>query len=198
MNLAKFFDDFAIAGRGVLLATRRKDFWTAFLATFFIFGTLLNLLSNGTTGFMLLLHGNFEILGKAVVANFGVGKEALDFMVNFILTVFQAVLVGLVVIVYKHNREGVSAGAGIAAGLMVLGSGCPTCGTTLLTPVVATIFSGATGAVGAAGTVSMVLNILAIVVAILVFRKLGTEVYAIIVSEKFRKKGEVEKNEKSR
>ena len=192
-KVRKFFDDFALAGRGVLLAFKRKEFLIGFFVTFFVFGTLLNLLSTGTSSLVLVFSGDFslagKVLGQAFLANFGVGKEIGDFLLNFALTIMQSALVGMITIVWRHNRNEASS-VGIVAGLVVLGSGCPTCGTTLLAPVVAMVVSGATGI---AGTISMVLNIIAIVIGLLVFRKVGVETYAIIKSEKFK-----EEHEKSR
>ena len=217
-KLAKFFDDFAIAGRGLLLATKKKTFWIPFVLTFFIFGTLINLLSSGFTSFQLIggclssgdFGGAFKIIGNAFLAIFGVGRGFLDFLINFVLTLFQSILIALVVFVAKHNRaekrakkankksdkessvksedsSGLESSA-LVAGLAVLGSGCPTCGTTLLAPVLGAILSGTTGAVSLAGTLSLILNILAILIAILVFRKLGVQTYAIIKSEHFKEK----------
>ena len=207
-NFAKFFDEFALAGRGLLLATKKKTFWITFILTFLIFGTLINLLSSGFTSFQLIggclssgdFAGAFKIIGSAFLAIFGVGRNFLDFALNLALTILQSILVALVVFVAKHNRKkrqeeksatksssGLESSA-IVAGLAVLGSGCPTCGTTLLAPVLGALLSGTTGAVKLAGTLSTVLNILAILLAILVFRKLGLETYAIIKSEHFKEK----------
>jgi len=196
--------------------TKKKEFWPTFILTFLIFGTLLNLLSAGFTSFQLIggalssgdFAGAFRIIGNAFLNIFGVGREFLDFALNFILTLFQAILISLVVFVAKHNQKerkrkrqaaensdlkssGASSGvesSAIVAGLAVLGSGCPTCGTTLLAPVLGALLSGTTGAVKLAGALSVALNIFAILLAILVFRKLGLETYAIIKSEKFKEK----------
>ena len=214
--LAKFFDDFAIAGRGLLLATRKKSFWLPFILTFLIFGTLINLLSSGFVSFQLIggclssgdIGGALKIIGGAFLAIFGIGRTFSDFIFNFILTLLQSILIALVVFVAKHNRkekrakkdeedvsktssiksEGSSGleSSALVAGLAVLGSGCPTCGTTLLAPVLGAILSGTTGAVSLAGTLSLILNIVAIIIAILVFRKLGVQTYAIIKSEHFK------------
>ena len=214
-RLAKFFDEFAIAGRGLLLATKKKSFWLPFILTFFIFGTLINLLSSGFSSFQLIggclssgdIAGAFKIIGNAFLAIFGVGRGFLDFALNFVLTILQSILIALVVFVAKHNRaekkakeksekettiksadsSGVESSA-LVAGLAVLGSGCPTCGTTLLAPILGAILSGTTGAVALAGTLSTILNIAAILVALLVFKKLGVQTYAIIKSEHFKEK----------
>ncbi len=217
LNPAKFFDEFALASRGLLLATRKKSFWLAFAITFVVFGTLINLLSSGFTSFQLIgaclssgdFGGAFRIIGGAFLAIFGVGREFPDFALNFVLTLFQSILIALVVFVFKHNKKvrrakkaaaaksenqiksadsGALESSAIVAGLAVLGSGCPTCGTTLLAPILGAVLSGTTGAVKIAGTLSLVFNIVAILLAILVFRKLGLETYAIIKSEEFKEK----------
>ncbi len=206
INLARFFDEFALAGRGLLLATRKKTFWIPFIITFIVFGTLINLLSSGFTSFQLIgssIGGGdfgtaFKIIGNAFLGVFGVGRNFLDWILNFVLTFLQSVLIALVVFVAKHNKKereeketdkssGIESSA-LVAGLVVLGSGCPTCGTTLLAPVIGALVSGTTGAVALAGTLSTVLNVLAILLAILVFKKLGLQTYAIIKSEHFKEK----------
>lgn len=76
--------------------------------------------------------------------------------------------------------------AGIITGLIALGAGCPTCGTTLLTPLLGALFS--TGGLAITGTISTIITIVAIVVAILSLKKLGEETYVMIIDEKYRKK----------
>ncbi|MBR3180937.1 hypothetical protein IKF63_02560 [Candidatus Saccharibacteria bacterium] len=200
-QLAKWCDEFLLAAKGFLLASRKKSFWPPFILTFLIFGTLINLLSNGFSSFGLiginLKSGNFlgalNVIKSAFLAIFGVNKSFSDWLLNFCLIFLQSSLIALVFFVAKHNKktnEGLESSA-IVAGLVVLGSGCPTCGTTLLAPVIGTILSGASGAISLAGKISFLLNVLAIILAILVFKKLGFSAYAIIKSEEYMKKKEV-------
>lgn len=207
---AKFFDELGLAGRGTLLLMRKKSFWPPFLITFIVFGTLINLLSNGFSSFSLIFSdlkagdfiGGFGIIKSAFLGIFGINKNFTDWILNFVLIVLQSTLISLVVFVSKYNRkEKKSADSGLessalVAGLAVLGSGCPTCGTTLLAPVLGTFLSGASGAISVAGKISLVLNIFAIILAIFVFKKLGLTTYAIIKSEQYTKKKELN-NEKS-
>ena len=205
-KLARWLDEYILAGKGLLLATRDRRFWLPFFLAFFIFGTLLNLLSNGFSSFQLMavsgFSGALKILSNAFLAIFGVGKTFGDWALNFVLILFQSILITLVVFVARHNRQekkqksvtsdGANAktSAALIAGLAVLGSGCPTCGTTLLAPVLGAIASGSASAMAFAGKLSIVLNGIAIIFAILVFRKLGLQTYAIIKSEQFEKKKE--------
>lgn len=199
-KILKWFDEFGLAFHGLLLASREKTFWPPFILTFLFFGTLINLLSNGFSSFQLMFAGSFsnalDILGNAFLNIFGVGKNFTDFLLNFVLILFQSILIALVFFVAKHNRaekqqkksdSGFESSA-IVAGLVVLGSGCPTCGTTLLAPILGTILSGASGSVALAGKLSLLLNFFAILLAIFVFKKLGFMTYAIIKSEHYLKK----------
>ncbi|MBQ9029503.1 hypothetical protein IJ114_01900 [Candidatus Saccharibacteria bacterium] len=69
--------------------------------------------------------------------------------------------------------------SGIVAILAVLGSGCPTCGTALLTPILTTIFGSG---VALAGTVSGIITWAAILLALWTLKKLGYDAYVAIVT----------------
>ena len=64
---------------------------------------------------------------------------------------------------------------GLAAGLAVLGSGCPTCGTTLLAPLIGAI--GSSGGLALAGFLSGALTALSMIVALLALQKIGKEAF---------------------
>ena len=101
----------------------------------------------------------------------------------------QGILIGLIIFLWRKKRENNSANlekAGLIAGLIALGAGCPTCGTTLLTPLLGAIFS--TGSLAITGAISTIVTILAIIVAILSIKRLGLEAYVIIIDEKYRRK----------
>jgi len=213
-SVLRFFDDLGLAGRGFLLASRKREFWLVFIPTFLLFGLLINLLANGFSSFRLIFSGNLvlagNILRSAFLGVFGIGKNLPDFLLNFWLTFLQASLISLVVFVYRYNRRkaarspalaeerkdsslGTKSSSGIessalVAGLAILGSGCPTCGTTLLAPLLSTLFSGVAGGVALAGKLAVVFNCLAILLGFFAFRKLGLETYAIIKSEQYMRK----------
>ncbi|MBQ7040880.1 hypothetical protein IJN73_02325 [Candidatus Saccharibacteria bacterium] len=74
--------------------------------------------------------------------------------------------------------------SGIVAILALLGSGCPTCGTALLTPLLTTIFGSG---VALAGTVSAVITWLAILLALFTIKKLGYNAYVVIATKNLSK-----------
>ena len=190
-RLQRWLDEFKLALYGVFLATRKKRFVIAFLIAFVFFGTLLNLLASGGAAFSVLMRVGFlekiGLLWNAFLGTFGVNRELTDFLFIFFVTVLQSTLIGLVSFVYKYRKDSANLqNAGIVTGLIVLGSGCPTCGTTILAPIIVSI-AGSSG-MAIAGTVSWVLTLLSIVVALFALKKVGFETYAIIKSEEFSKK----------
>lgn len=207
MNWRKWLDDFALAGKGILLATREKRFWRGFIPSFLFFGFLMNLLSGGFTKFELMSALGFpksmKILLDTFLAVFGFNQPFLSWIPIFALSSLQGVLIGLITLLWNKKRENGAKNsenvekAGIITGLIALGAGCPTCGTTLLTPLIGVIFSSSSVAI--TGIVSTAVTWIAILVAILSLKRLGLETYVIIVNEKFmRKKEEREKNAKNR
>ncbi len=201
-KLARAADKWKIAWSGMVLATRYPQFLIAFVISFIVFGTLMNLLSGSSAALDLFwvsdLNGKMEIIGQAFLALFGFGRNFLDWLLTFIVVLLQSVLIGLVVFVWRKRRrsrkeqivataansENVQ-NASIAAGLAVLGSGCPTCGTTLLAPVISTLFS--TSGLALASFISGALTVAAILVTLFAIQRIGGDAYAMIVSERFQK-----------
>ena len=181
-----------MAAQGLLLATRYLKFDLIVIAAFLIFGTLLNFLASGNAGLTLFgvadFGGKMQLIGKAFLSIFGVGRDFLDFLLIFVVSLLQGLLIGLVALVWKKRKDNADnlQRTGIVAGLAVLGSGCPTCGTTLLGPLVMAV-AGSSG-VALAGTISGIFTALAMILALFSLKKLGFEAYAIIMDEKYRRK----------
>ena len=193
MNWRKWLDGFVLAGKGILLATKEKLFWYGFIPSFLFFGLLMNLLSGGLSKFELIrilgFPDGFRIIGDSFLGIFGVNQPFLDWLPVFCIALLQGVLIGLIVLLWKKKREQNAANlekAGIITGLIALGAGCPTCGTTLITPLIGAFVS--TGSLSIAGTISTIVTVLAIIIAILSIKRLGEETYVIIINEKYLKK----------
>lgn len=155
----------------------------------------MNLLAGGFSKFELMgalgFPESLKIIGDALIGVFGVNMIFTDWLFVFFIAFLQGLLIGLIALIWnkKQNKEGNSANvekAGIITGLIALGAGCPTCGTTLITPLLGTIFS--TGSLAATGVISGVVTALAILIAILSLKRIGFETYAIIINEKYMKK----------
>ena len=203
MNWRKWLDEFVLAGKGILLATKEKRFWYGFIPSFLFFGFLMNLLSGGFAKFELMsalgFPGNLKIIADCFIAIFGINQPFLDWLPIFAISVLQGILIGLIVLLWDKKKDQNSANlekAGIITGLIALGAGCPTCGTTLLTPLIGAIFS--TGGLAITGAISTIITWLAIVIAILSLKRLGEETYVTIINEKYlAKKAKKEQSEKN-
>ncbi|MBQ2695201.1 hypothetical protein IJG04_00980 [Candidatus Saccharibacteria bacterium] len=192
MNWRKWLDGFILASKGILLATKEKRFWIGFIISFIFFGILINLLSGGFSKFELMyatgFSGTIKILADSFLAIFGIGKPFLDWLPIFAIATLQSVLIGLIALLWHKKRAHSDNSAnvqkaGIITGLIALGAGCPTCGTTLLTPLIGAFAS--TGGLALAGTISTIITWLAIIIAILSLKRLGEETYVIIINEKY-------------
>lgn len=201
-SFARWLDEWKLAFSGILLATRSPRFLIPFALTFVILGTLLNLLSGSSAAFGLFWTtdwGNrLKILLDGFLGLFGVNQNFWDWALLFSITILQSILFGLVALVWQKKRRNKKAqvlaeaknvdnlqNAGLVAGLAVLGSGCPTCGTTLLAPVIGAMFS--TGGHAIASAVSGLLTVAAVILALFSIKHVGNDAYALIVSEKFQK-----------
>ena len=190
MNWSKWLDGFPLAGKGIMLATKEKRFWYGFIPSFLFFGLLMNLLSGGLSKFELMrlqgFLGSLRIIWENFIGIFGINQPFLDWLPVFFIALLQGILIGLIVLLWKKKKEQSSANlesAGIITGLIALGAGCPTCGTTLITPLIGAIFS--TGSLSIAGTISTIVTWLAIQIAILSIKRLGEETYVTIINEQF-------------
>ena len=193
MNWRKWLDGFSLAGQGILLATKEKRFWCGFIPSFLFFGFLMHMLSGGLSKFELVRLLGFpdglRIIGDSLLAIFGVNQPFLDWLPIFFIAILQGILIGLIVLLWQKKKNQTSANsaniekAGIITGLIALGAGCPTCGTTLITPLVGAIFS--TSSLSIAGTISAIATWLAIIIAILSIKRLGEETYVTIINEKY-------------
>ena len=150
--------------------------------------------------FSICFPQNLKIIGDSFLAIFGINQPFLDWLPVFAISILQATLIGLIILLWQKKRKENAANlekAGIITGLIALGAGCPTCGTTLLTPLLGTLFS--TSGLAVTGAISAIVTWLAIIIAILSLKRLGLETYAIIVNEKYlAKRDKKELNEKSR
>ena len=214
-KVEKWLDDTRMASLGIVMASREWRFWAVFVPVLAIFGTLLSLLSGGLGAINLFFASDFggkmQIIGDGFLGFLGKDRAVLDFLQNLAIALLQSLLIALIVVVYKKRKQsnlerkknekkqkqdeaGVISNAGIAAGLALLGSGCPTCGTTLITPIIASVFS--TSGYAVAGAVSGIITVLAILLILWSLRRVGLEAYAIIIDEKWRKKRQkTEENE---
>ncbi|MBR2725872.1 hypothetical protein IKE87_01200 [Candidatus Saccharibacteria bacterium] len=189
MNWRKWLDEFILAGRGILLATKEKRFWYGFVPSYFLFGFLMVFFSD-TANFSMASAIGFPFIREKFLGIFGFHLAFTDWLPIFCISLLQSILIGLIVLLWHKKRsksqttnaENIGS-ASLITGLIALGAGCPTCGVTLLTPIIGMFASAGTALI--VGAVSRIITIIAIIIAILSLKRLGEEVYVIIVNEKY-------------
>ena len=173
----------------------RRHFLVPFLLSFFIFGFLLNFFASGTANWQLFqlsnLRGKLILIFDTFLAVIGVGRTWPDFLYLTALNLVQSVLIGLLFFILNFRKQAISnqlERTGIIASFFLLSSGCPTCGTALLTPVLISIL-GSSG-LALVGAISAFLTGISLILAFSVFQKIGYEAYIIIEDEKYRAKSQ--------
>lgn len=194
----KWFGDWKLAFSGVALAFKKPKFCLVAGSTFLIFGILMNLLSGGTAAFNLIAVVDFpeklKIIFDAFLSLFGVGRAFLDWALYFSIALLQGILVGLVALVWKKRKDKATRDSNsdnlqrsvLSAGFAVLGSGCPTCGTTLLAPLIGAVSSS--GGLALAGALSGLLTTASYLIALFTLKKIGKEAYIELVAETYSPK----------
>lgn len=197
-KLAKWGDEWKMALAGVARAGRSWKFDLGVILIALFFGTLMHILSVGLTNVQILFSGadfslKLTILKEAFLQNFGININFWDFLPIFLISVVEGVLIMMIIAtsrlkkqskkLAKKSSEAGESGkiSAIAAGLAVLGTGCPTCGTSLLVPVLGSVFAGSSAAIGA---ISGILTAIAIIIALLALKKIGTEYFALSIMVK--------------
>ena len=92
-NWRKWLDEFLLAGKGIILATKEKRFWMGFVPAFIFFGMLINLLSGGFSKFELMgmagFNGSMKILLDTFLSIFGYKMIFWEWLPAFALALIK-------------------------------------------------------------------------------------------------------------
>ena len=194
-NLCETFVDrckFAVVGYKYLLTRRR--YIIAMTISFLIFLYILSQLQNGGTNWNLLWSGldfgrKMEIFGRSLLSMFENFTSFMGILI-VILALMQSLCVAGIVFAIRHRQKddainGASAGS-IASILAFVTLGCPTCGMTLLTPLL-TMIAG-TSAVALAEKLGVILSIVAFVLLFFTLVHLGYLIFVNVSAERAKEK----------
>ena len=194
-NLFETFIDrckFAVVGYKYLLS--RPRYVVALVISFLIFLYVLSQLQNSGANWQLLWSGldfgrKMEIFGRSL---FSMLENFTSFMgiVIVLLALMQSLCVAGIVFAIRHRQKdeainGASAGS-IASILAFVTLGCPTCGMTLLTPLL-TMIAG-TSAVALAEKLGIILSIVAFVLLFFTLIHLGYLIFVNVSAERAKEK----------
>lgn len=184
----------AMIGIGQLL--KRPKYLVAFLVSLFVFLFILSFFKDGNSNWMLITSG-LEFGRKMEV----IGRVLFEILVNFtslygltinLMAFLQALIIPLLIHSWKCRAkdsaiDGASTGS-IGSILGFIALGCPSCGVSLLTPIL-TAIAGAS-AVALAETVGWIFTILAFILLFYTVIKLGYITFINISTEKIKVKKE--------
>lgn len=186
-------DDTKMALVGIGLVLRRPKYLLLFVVVFLFFAFILTLFRDGTSTWGLLWSG--ISLGDKILLKLEVLKRVL---LNFtdlwgVILMLMALLQGLAVMLLvfgwrakvasKTTVDGLEAsGVGTAIGFLALG--CPTCGTSLLIPVLSTVLGS--GAVVLAEALGWILAVAAALLLLHAARRLGYGAFIEITARRHK------------
>lgn len=189
---------FAVVSIGFLL--KQPSYLASFLISLFAFLYILSFFKDGTGNWLLLCSGlpigdKMGVLGR-VAAKILENFADLYGLLIIALSILQALTIMLLIFSWRNREkdyaiDGASTGSiGAIFGFVALG--CPTCGLSLLTPILTAI--AGTGAVAAAEGVSRVLIVLAFILLIYTVIKLGYVSFIAIGTKKYKEKKHAKSN----
>jgi hypothetical protein len=194
-NLFETFVDrtkFAVVGYKYLLS--RPRYIIALVISFLIFLYILSQLQNGGSNWQLLWSGldfgrKMEVFGLSLLSMLENFTSFLGVLIVF-LALMQSLCVAGIVFAIRHRQKddainGASAGS-IASILAFVTLGCPTCGMTLLTPLL-TMVAG-TGAIALAERLGIILSIVAFVLLFFTLVQLGYQIFVNVSAERAKEK----------
>ncbi|MDR2748958.1 MAG: hypothetical protein LBB10_03615 [Bifidobacteriaceae bacterium] len=151
-----------------------------FVISFIVFSYILTFTMNGSLYFSLLSSNisvldKLEVLGEVFSNSFTNIFSGINGFLVFLVAVFQSIAVTLMVYAKKYSNAktickiGKETGAeGVALIISFIGVGCPTCGTSLIAPLIALFISGVSGsALTIVGNLMLVISCLLSLFAIL-------------------------------
>jgi len=194
-NLFETFVDrckFAVVGYKYLLS--RPRYVIALIISFLVFLYILSQLQNGGSNWNLLWSGldfsqKMQVFGNSLASMLGNFTSFTGILI-VILALMQSLCVAGIVFAIRHRQKddainGASAGS-IASILAFVTLGCPTCGMTLLTPLL-TMIAG-TSAVALAERLGVILSIVAFVLLFFTLVHLGYLIFVNVSAERAKEK----------
>jgi hypothetical protein len=172
----------AAAGALYVLGRPRYLIFAAIVALLFAY--ILTFTTGGTTNLELLLS-NLSFSDKLAVLAAVLGKTftSVPSLVGafvWLLSLAQGVLISMLIFHFRHAKkvdDSALMNSSLASFFAILGAGCPTCGTSLLMPLLTAVFSSAAYTI--LNSISVIIMVVAFVLVLFALRRLGFLCYTI-------------------
>lgn len=179
---------------------KRPKYLASFIISLFVFLYILSFFKDGSGNWLLLCSGlsfgsKMEVLGRVFLKIFDNFTNLYGILI-ILMSILQALTIMLLIFTWRNRDkdnaiDGASTG-GIGAIFGFVALGCPTCGISILAPLLTAI--AGTGAMAAADGISKALIILAFILLIYTVIKLGYISYVTISAKKYKEKKHAKSN----
>ncbi|MBO4855317.1 hypothetical protein J5500_02860 [Candidatus Saccharibacteria bacterium] len=183
---------FAVSSIWILL--KRPKYLASFLVSLFVFLYILSFFKDGSGNWLLLCSNlsfgaKLEVLGRVCVKILDNFTDLYGILI-ILMSILQALTIMLLIFTWRnrekdHAIDGASTG-GIGAIFGFIALGCPTCGISILAPLLTAV--AGTGAMAAAEGISKVLIVLAFILLIYTVIKLGYVSFVTMSAKKYKEK----------
>lgn len=182
----------AMVGTGFCLS--RKKYLVAFILGSFGFLYFLTFFQSGNSNLQLLFshleaEQKIELLGRVFVGCFQ-NFLSLDGLMLVLLALLQGLAITLMVYTWRHKEKdtvfSTASTSTVASALGFVALGCPSCGISLLTPILSAIAGASAGLL--AERVNIILTLVAYGLLFYSICKLGYLVFVIVTAAKYKEK----------
>lgn len=192
-TLELWADETKMAFVGIKMVMKKVGYAVIAIVAFLVFAYILTIFRDGTSTWSLLWSGigfgdKLSLLGDVWVR---VLKNFTDWwgLVLMLLAALQGLTISLLIFGWRMKMSSKTTAAGLEAGgvgaaISFLALGCPTCGTTLLAPVLTLVLGS--GAVAVAETLGWILVVVAAILLLHAARRLGFGAYVEITARRHK------------
>ena len=168
---------------------RRPKYLTLILIGGFLTFQLLLWFYNSNTLFYMLFSSHMSLISKLIFpfksfTSLLTSFSAVQVSTMIILALIQGLLLALIIYIgYRRtlSSSGVMTGGG-SLFIALFGFGCPTCGTSLLTPLLMTLASGSAASIGA--VVGPIMNTLGIFLGLIALYQISMPLATELAKER--------------
>lgn len=192
-KILNYFDHTKISLKSLRILFTKPSFIFRIILITILISSILHFFAPGRANLELFLISPFFqklgiLLEKITISINPFSIHMLDWLYTFITAFLQAVNIAMLGLIMKYNKSIASDSAqsiGIVLGLSILGAGCPSCGTSLIMPILVSIFSFSGYAF--LGPIIFTIFIFNILVSLAVLNHLAFSYYGIIISNKSKR-----------
>jgi len=193
--MGKIINSWKASVKGLARVAKTWQFWLISIPATLVFIFLFNILASGNNFLQLIIAlpflDKFAVIGQ-VYQEFFVNLLSFEKILMLIAAFGQGAIIATIIFLWRSKNkldDKAMLGSAGASLIALIGAGCPTCGGTILFPILLSVFGA--GVATFFQSISWILMLLAIVVLVFALKRLGFMCY---MQPKKKKEGINEKS----